>query len=84
MPMDAVDYTTKMVNDILARRRRHLERRHDFIQMMVDREGEVKNEEKLTQPIETNREHGTVLKKSTPTRSEKLLLVGFLDHCSAE
>ena len=40
-PMDAVDYTTNMVNQILARRREHLERRNDFIQIMVDHEEEV-------------------------------------------
>ena len=63
--MDAVNYITTIVNDVLARRRQHLERRNDFIQMMVDHEEEVKDEEKTTQPTETNREHGTVLKKST-------------------
>ena len=44
--MDAVDYTTNIVNQILARRREHLERRNDFIQIMVDHEQEVEHEEK--------------------------------------
>ena len=70
LPMDAVDYTSKMINDILARRREHAERRNDFIQMMVDREEEVKNEEKSTEPIERNKEHGVVLKKSTSIEPE--------------
>ena len=48
MPADTIDYLSKMINDVLARRRSHEERRNDFIQIMVDREGEVKNEEKLT------------------------------------
>ena len=65
LPMDAVDYIAMLINDVLARRREHVERRNDFIQMMVDREEDVKNEEKTTQPMETNREHGTIIKKST-------------------
>ena len=39
--MDAVDYTTNIVDQILARRREHLERRNDFIQIMVDHEEEI-------------------------------------------
>ena len=70
--MDAVNYITQMVDDVLTRRRQHLERRNDFIQIMVDREEEVKDEEKTTQPIETNREQGIVLKKSTLIELENL------------
>jgi uncharacterized protein YjcR len=54
LPTDSVNYTTNIVNEILTRRRQHLERRNDFIQTMVDREEEVKHEE----------QQGT-LKKST-------------------
>ncbi len=44
-PMDAVNYTTNIVNQVLARRRQHLERRNDFIQIMVDCEEEEEEEE---------------------------------------
>ena len=44
-PRDAVNYITNIINQILTRRRQHLERRNDFIQIMVDREEEVKHEE---------------------------------------
>ncbi|CAF1592583.1 unnamed protein product [Adineta steineri] len=47
-PKDAVDYTTNLLNQILARRRQHLERRNDFIQMMIDHEEEVNHEENQT------------------------------------
>ena len=45
VPMDAVDYITNIVNQILARRRQHLERRNDFIQIMVDHEEEITHEQ---------------------------------------
>ena len=45
LPMDAVNYTTDILNQILARRRQHLERRNDFIQIMVDCEEEEKETE---------------------------------------
>jgi hypothetical protein len=64
LPMDAVNYITKIVDEILARRRSHSERRNDFMQIMVDREEEVKDEEQIEQPTEQSREQGTVLKKS--------------------
>jgi hypothetical protein len=38
-------YLTQLVNQILSRRREHLERRNDFIQIMVDHEEEVKDEQ---------------------------------------
>ncbi|CAF1339543.1 unnamed protein product [Rotaria sordida] len=47
-PKDAIDYTTNLVNQILARRRQRLERRNDFIQMMIDHEEEVNHEEDET------------------------------------
>ena len=43
--MDAVEYTTNMIDQVLARRRQHLERRIDFIQIMVDHEEEIRNTE---------------------------------------
>ncbi len=43
--MDAANYTTNLVNQILNRRRQHLERRNDFIQMMVDCEDDEKETE---------------------------------------
>ena len=61
---DAVNHVTTIVNDVLLRRRQHVERRNDFIQMMVDHAEEVKDEEKTTLSVERNREEGTVLKKS--------------------
>ncbi len=54
LPMDAVNYTTNIVNQILARRRQHLERRNDFIQMMVDCE----EEEKESEPKEQTEKQG--------------------------
>jgi cytochrome P450 len=85
LPMDALDYVTKIVNDILARRRKHVERRHDFIQIMVDHEEAVKDEEK-TQPVtEENKEQGIVLKKSMLTdledhsQSNLWIIVGLSD-----
>jgi hypothetical protein len=43
--LDAANYTTNLVNQILNRRRQHLERRNDFIQMMVDCEDDEKETE---------------------------------------
>lgn len=40
VPNDALNYVTEIVNDILRRRRGKLERRNDFIQIMVDHEQE--------------------------------------------
>lgn len=44
-PIDSIDYTASIVNQVLARRRQHLEKRNDFIQIMVDHEEEVEHEE---------------------------------------
>jgi cytochrome P450 len=60
-PVDAIDYITNLVNQILARRRQHLERRNDFIQMMVDHEEEIKHEEQIDK--QEQQQSGT-LKKS--------------------
>jgi hypothetical protein len=46
IPRDTVQYITNVINQILDRRRQHLERRNDFIQIMVDHEEEVKDEER--------------------------------------
>ena len=43
-PTDAVDYVSGIVNQVLTRRRQHLERRHDFIQTMIDHEEAVAHE----------------------------------------
>ena len=62
-PMDAIDYITNLVNQILARRRQHLERRNDFIQIMVDREDEIGH----TESVDKHEEQSGALKKSTNT-----------------
>ncbi len=62
LPRDALDYTTNIVNQVTSRRRQHLERRNDFIQMMVDHEEETKGEEETNQ--QTDKQWKT-LKKST-------------------
>ena len=68
VPMDAVDYIKNIVDEVLARRRSHSERRNDFIQIMVDHEEEVKNEEQVEQLTQESREQkGNVLKKSMST-----------------
>ncbi|CAF4121234.1 unnamed protein product, partial [Rotaria magnacalcarata] len=37
-PSDAINYVSNIVNHVISRRRQHLERRNDFIQMMIDHE----------------------------------------------
>ena len=67
LPKDAVDYVSNIVNHVISRRRQHLERRNDFIQMMIDREEGVKDEEGTSEQTETKdpqQQWGT-LKKST-------------------
>ena len=61
LPTDAIDYTTNLVSQVLARRRQHLERRNDFIQIMVDHEEEVGHEE----PNDKQEQQSGTLKKST-------------------
>ncbi len=64
LPMDAINYTTNIVNQVLARRRQHLERRNDFIQIMVDcEEEEEKKVEHKEQTDKQGQQWGT-LKKS--------------------
>jgi hypothetical protein len=64
LPNDAVEYSTNIVNQILSRRRQGLDRRNDFIQIMVDREEEVKHEVKTTEQTDEQKQEGMVLKKS--------------------
>ena len=67
LPRDAVEYTTNIINQILDRRRQRIERRNDFIQMMIDHEENVKNETETTQEIEDQHREGhqwKTLKKS--------------------
>ncbi|CAF1403809.1 unnamed protein product [Adineta ricciae] len=45
LPKDTVDYLTRLLNQILDRRRQHVERRNDFIQIMVDHEEEMEHNE---------------------------------------
>jgi siroheme synthase (precorrin-2 oxidase/ferrochelatase) len=63
LPMDAINYTTNIVNQVLARRRQHLERRNDFIQIMVDCEEEEGKVEHKEQTDKQGQQWGT-LKKS--------------------
>lgn len=49
LPRDTMNYLTALINQILSRRRQHLERRNDFIQIMVDHEKEMKYEEQISQ-----------------------------------
>jgi siroheme synthase (precorrin-2 oxidase/ferrochelatase) len=65
LPSDSIEYTTNLVNRILSLRRQGVERRNDFIQMMVDREEEVKQEEKIDQQTDEQKlQSGMILKKS--------------------
>lgn len=45
LPKSTMIYLTGLINQILDRRRKHLERRNDFIQIMVDHEETVREEE---------------------------------------
>ncbi len=67
-PYKATNYITNVINQILARRREHLERRNDFIQIMIDYEEDIKHQEATDkQELLTNKQDqqwGT-LSKST-------------------
>jgi hypothetical protein len=56
MPLEALDYVTNVVNQVLARRRQHLERRNDFIQIMVDCEEEEKETEQKEEIEQTDKQ----------------------------
>ncbi len=62
---NAVSYITNIINQILARRRQHLERRNDFIQIMVDHKKEVKDEEQIGQQTDKKEQQWGTLTKST-------------------
>jgi hypothetical protein len=65
VPYTAVNYITNIVNQILTRRREYLERRNDFIQIMVDHEKEIKDEEQTSQEIDKQKQGWGTLSKST-------------------
>jgi uncharacterized protein (DUF2225 family) len=60
-PYKSINYIANLINQILARRREHLERRNDLIQIMVDHEKEMKDEQ---QTDKQDQQWGT-LSKST-------------------
>ncbi|CAF3836758.1 unnamed protein product [Rotaria sp. Silwood1] len=60
VPRDTMNYFTQLFNQILARRRQYLERRNDFIQMMIDHEEEVKHEEQ----VEKQERQSEIVKKT--------------------
>jgi siroheme synthase (precorrin-2 oxidase/ferrochelatase) len=64
LPSAAINYITNIINQILSRRRQHLERRNDFIQIMVDHEKEIQDEEQTSQQTEKQegRQWGTLSK----------------------
>ena len=63
-----MNYLTQLVNQILTRRRERLERRNDFIQIMVDHEEDVKQEQTTNkqeqQQTENQNQQWGILKKS--------------------
>ena len=69
LPRDTMNYLTQLVTQILDRRRQHLERRNDFIQIMVDHEEEVKDEERTDKQ---DHQSGT-LKKSKIRLFKKII-----------
>jgi uncharacterized protein (DUF2225 family) len=74
-PYKAVIYMMNIINQILSRRRQHLERRNDFIQIMVDHEEEVKHEEatdKQEEPTKKQDQQWGTLSKSM---NERLVFV---------
>ncbi|CAM4949874.1 unnamed protein product [Rotaria socialis] len=52
-PSDTINYVSNIVNHVISQRRQHLERRNDFIQMMIDHEEAVKVEEAMTEQTKT-------------------------------
>ncbi|CAF1184514.1 unnamed protein product [Adineta ricciae] len=78
LPRDAMQYTTNLVSQVLSRRREGLERRNDFIQMMIDHEEEVKNETATTQETEEQHGDGHQWKTLKKTLSDKEILAQAL------
>ncbi len=62
IPRDSTNYTTDIINQVLSRRRQHLERRNDFIQMMIDREEGAEPEQEINQQTEKQQQWGTLKK----------------------
>ncbi|CAF3368464.1 unnamed protein product, partial [Rotaria socialis] len=52
-PSDTINYVSNIVNHVISQRRQHLERRNDFIQMMIDHEEAMKVEEAMTEQTKT-------------------------------
>jgi len=63
LPRDTMNYLTSLINQILSRRREHLERRNDFIQIMVDHEEDVKHVDKQDQQWGTLKKSQIILFK---------------------
>ncbi|CAF3609800.1 unnamed protein product [Rotaria socialis] len=83
-PSDAISYVSNIVNDVISRRRQHLERRNDFIQMMIAHEEAVKDEEDMAEQTETKepqqqqqQQWGTF--KKDEITYEKLNQLSYLD-----
>ncbi|UJR23769.1 hypothetical protein I4U23_026745 [Adineta vaga] len=74
LPSDSLNYTTNLLDQILARRRQHLERRNDFIQMMVDREEDVTNEGETSQQTEEQHDDHQQWKPMKKTLNDKEIL----------
>jgi len=64
-PYKSINYITNLINQLLARRRQHLERRNDFIQIMVDHEKEMKDEQQTRQQTDKQDQQWGTLSKST-------------------
>jgi len=60
-----MNYLASLLNQILNRRRKQLERRNDFIQIMVDHEKQIENEQETNSSEKQAQQWGT-LKKSRP------------------
>jgi len=78
LPRDTMNYLTTLINQILSRRRQHLERRNDFIQIMVDHEEDIKHEQttdKQEQEINKQDQKWGTLKKSKIILFKKLFIV---------
>jgi hypothetical protein len=76
-PKDTIDYTTDIINQVLSRRRQHLERRNDFIQMMVDHEEEIETEQKINRETVKQQQWGALKKSMKEIISSVNLLFNF-------
>ena len=77
-----MDYLIPLINQILTRRRQHLERRNDFIQIMVDHEESVTQEPATDKPSEQTSVYdsqlGTLKKSNKDLFSTNLLRSIFI------